>query len=357
MSKVIVGMSGGVDSAVTAYLLHKNGYEVIGVTLRSWVSETGEEGRCCEIDDARRAANALGIRYVALNCLSEFKKKVTEPFVRAYLEGMTPNPCVICNREVKWEKLLYFADVMGAEYIATGHYAGIVKMPNGRYTVKKALHGEKDQAYMLYRLSQEQLARTLFPLADMSKEEVRSIAEEAQLPVARKPDSQEICFVPDGSYALYIKANALSSVPGEGPFVDEEGNVLGTHKGIIHYTVGQRRGLELPLGYPAYVKEIRAESNEVVIGREESLYTKEIFLGDVNMMSIPGLAPGESVRCDIKIRYRHPGKSATVYGTEDGGLMAVFDEPVKAAAPGQSAVMYDAEGCLIGGGVILKRSF
>ena len=208
MKRVLVGMSGGVDSAAAAYLLQKEGYEVCGVTLRTWDAGDGSESRCCEIDDAQRVAHRLGIRHYALNCVADFSGKVVDPFVRSYLEGQTPNPCIECNRYVKWEKMLYAAKVMEADYVATGHYAHVVRLANGRYTVKKARHAAKDQTYMLYKLSQEQLAATLMPLGDYTKEEVRRIALEAGLPVAQKPDSQEICFVTDGHYADFIEQYA-----------------------------------------------------------------------------------------------------------------------------------------------------
>ncbi|MBQ4370224.1 MAG: tRNA 2-thiouridine(34) synthase MnmA [Oscillospiraceae bacterium] len=356
MEKVVVGMSGGVDSAVCAYLLKQAGYDVLAVTLRTWQAEDGTEGRCCEIDDARNAAFRIGIPFYPINCTGEFREKIIEPFVDSYLHGLTPNPCIDCNRAVKWEKLLFYARATGAKYIATGHYASVVKLENGRYTVKKALHAEKDQTYMLYRLSQEQLAATLMPLGELSKSEVRRIAAEAGLPVASKPDSQEICFVTDGSYADYIEKTAKGGIPGEGAFVDGDGNVLGTHKGIIHYTVGQRRGLGLPLGYPAYVKAIRAEKNEVVIGGEESLYSRELFCRDLNFLSIDGLREGESLACTAKIRYRHAGQAARIELQGQDLLRVTFDEPVRAATPGQSAVFYDEEGCVIGGGVIAKAA-
>ena len=239
MARVIVGISGGVDSAVAAYLLKQEGHDVIGMTLRTWEAPDGRDGRCCEIDDARSIAAKLGIKFYPINCISEFSDHVIVPFVSDYIKGLTPNPCIECNRYVKWEKMLYYAKVMQADHIATGHYASVVKTDGGRYTVKKAAHLIKDQTYMLYKLTQEQLASTLMPLGSLSKEEVRSIAKEAGIPVADKPDSQEICFVTDGSYAEYIRENAREPIPGEGPFVDEDGKVLGTHKGIIHYTVGQ----------------------------------------------------------------------------------------------------------------------
>ncbi len=352
MARILVGMSGGVDSAVAAYLLKQAGHEVIGVTLRNWVSSDGGESRCCEIDDARRVAQKIGIRYYAQNCIEDFRAKIEEPFVREYLCGRTPNPCVICNRLVKWEKLLEAAQVMEADYVATGHYALIEKLPNGRLAVKRALHAEKDQTYMLYRLTQEQLSRTLMPLGQLSKEEVRRIAAEAGLPVAQKSDSQEICFVTDGNYADYVLANASSEVPGEGNFVDTNGKVLGKHKGIIHYTVGQRKGLGIALGHPAYVVRIDAEKNKVVLGDEEDLYQKEILLREINFMGLVPLAIGDSCGGRVKVRYHHPAQPATITRTGEDSLQVVFEEPAKSPAPGQSAVIYDQNNCVLGGGII-----
>lgn len=351
--KVVVGMSGGVDSAVTAYLLQQEGYEVIGVTLRTWESFDGQESRCCEIDDARNVARKLGIPYHVQNCLTDFTKEVKEPFIRDYCCGLTPNPCVICNRSVKWERMLYMAQLLQADRVATGHYADPVRLENGRYTVKRSECSGKDQTYMLYRLTQEQLQKTLMPLGKLQKDEVRRIAQEAGLLVANKKDSQEICFVPDGSYADYLVENE-GVVPEKGSFVDEEGNVLGPHKGIIYYTVGQRKGLGLALGYPAYVKEIR-KNKEVVIAKEESLYSDTIFCTKMNYMSIPGLQEGESLPCKVKIRYRHEAQSAHAECAGDDLVRIKFDEPVRAAAPGQSAVLYDENDCVIGGGFIERH--
>ncbi len=355
MAKVLVGMSGGVDSAVAAYLLKREGHEVIGITLRTWEAPDGGESRCCEIDDARAVAHKLDIPYYPINCISEFESHVTRPFIRDYIKGLTPNPCIECNRYVKWERMLYQARVMKADFIATGHYASVVKKENGRYTVKKAGHAEKDQTYMLYKLTQEQLGVTLMPLGNLKKDEVRKLAADAGLPVADKADSQEICFVPDDDHAGYIMRNAEEEVPGEGLFLDEEGNPLGKHKGIIRYTVGQRRGLELALGYPAYVKEIRPEDNAIIIGRESSLYTDTVLCRDVNFLSIPEPAAGDKLRCFVKIRYHHKPQAAYIEAMQGGKIRAVFDEPVKAAAPGQSAVFYDDDDCVIGGGIITKE--
>lgn len=352
MSRVVVGMSGGVDSAVSAYLLKLAGYEVVGVTLRSWLSSDGKESRCCEIDDARRVAWKLGMPYYVVNCMAEFRNLITKPFIEEYMRGVTPNPCVLCNPLIKWEKMIEAARVMGADHIATGHYASVVRKENGRYTVRKALSEAKDQTYMLYRLSQEQLAATIMPLGNLSKAQVREIAGKAGLPVASKKDSQEICFVTQGDYADYIEENAEQEIPVEGDFIGEEGAVVGRHKGIIHYTVGQRKGLGLALGYPVYVKEIRALENAVVVGKEASLYSKELFCKNLKFMSIPGLSPGEEMDCAVKVRYHHPGQKARICMREDGRVKIVFDESVRAASPGQSAVFYDAEDCVIGGGII-----
>ena len=354
MSKVVVGMSGGVDSAVAAYLLKKAGYEVIGVTLRTWKAEDGGEGLCCDIDDARSVANKVGIRFVPVNCTSDFQQYVVDPFSKAYLSGLTPNPCVECNRYVKMEKLLYYAKVVGAEHIATGHYASVIRLDNGRYTVKKASHAEKDQTYMLYRLSQEQLAALLMPLSDLSKSEVRQIAIDAGLPVAHKPDSQEICFVTDGTYADYITKTAGTDLPGEGNFVDESGKILGKHKGIIYYTVGQRKGLGIAFGHPVYVKEIRKESNEVVLGDDASLYSSALVCTHVNFLSISELKPGEKISCIAKIRYQHDGMMAEIESIGQDKVRVSFHEPVRAAAPGQSVVFYHPDGYVIGGGMIVN---
>lgn len=353
ISRVVVGLSGGVDSAATAYLLKQQGYQVIGVTLRTWQAESGAYSRCCDIDDARRTAMQLEIPFYNINCLPEFKKQVTEPFIQAYLNGQTPNPCVWCNRHIKWERLLEFADDINAEFVATGHYARTERMENGRYTVRQAASAKKDQTYMLYRLSQEQLARTIMPLSDFPKEEVRWMASEAGLDVASKRDSQEICFVLNGGYADYIDQNTDGPLPPPGNFVDEEGNVLGQHKGIVHYTVGQRKGLGIALGYPAYVKRIDPVNNTVVLGDEDSVRMDRIICGDLNFLSIEDIKAGETLRADVKIRYHHPAVPASIERIDAERVSVVFDEAVKAPAPGQSAVFYDSDKRVVGGGIIL----
>ena len=347
--KVIVGMSGGVDSAVAAYLLQKEGYEVIGVTLRTDTAET----RCCEIDDAQAVARKLHMRYVAPNVITDFSEKVKKPFFNAYIHGITPNPCVECNRYVKWARMMYYAEVLGADFVATGHYASVVKLPNGRYTVQQAASAEKDQTYMLYKLTQDQLAHTLMPLGKLTKAEVRRIAADAGLPVAQKQDSQEICFVTEGNYADYIEKDL--PVPGPGNFVSVEGKVLGRHQGIFHYTVGQRRGLGIAAGVPVYVKQIRPDTNEVVLGDEQSLYSSEIFCHELNFLSISGIEEGKPIRARVKIRYHHEGEWASIERNSDDQVRICFDAPVRAATPGQSAVFYDEENRVIGGGIIMNQ--
>lgn len=349
-------MSGGVDSSVAAYLLKEQGYDVIGVTMRLWQDDTGtsqEEGSCCglsAVDDARRVADVLEIPYYVMNFREEFKGNVVDYFVEEYLHGRTPNPCIACNRYVKWEALLRRGLEIGADYIATGHYARIDRLDNGRYAVRNSVTTAKDQTYALYNLTQEQLSRTLMPVGEYTKEQIRELAVRAGLPVADKPDSQEICFVPDGDYAGLIDRLAGDRVPGPGDFVTIDGRVLGRHKGISHYTIGQRRGLELPMGERVFVKEIRPEQNQVVIGTNADIFTTEVFCKDVNYMSVSDIT--EPVRALAKIRYNHKGDYCTVEKLSDGRLKCTFEKPVRAATPGQALVLYDGE-YVMGGGVIL----
>ncbi len=355
--KVVVGMSGGVDSSVAAYLLKEEGYDVIGVTMQIWQDEDndirGTNGGCCgltAVDDARKVAEALEIPYYVMNFKQEFKHYVMDYFVEEYLQGRTPNPCIACNRHVKWEALLTRCLSIGADYIATGHYARIARLANGRLAIRNSVTATKDQTYALYGLTQEQLAHTLMPVGDYEKADIRDMAEKAGLPVAHKPDSQEICFVPDNDYAGFIDRTAEGRIPGEGNFVDEDGCVLGRHKGITHYTIGQRRGLELPMGERVYVTRICPETNEVVIGKNEDLFTKKVLCRKVNYMSIEDLTEPRHVLG--KIRYNHKGAYCTIEKLPDGSVLADFEEPVRAAAPGQSICFYDGE-YVLGGGIIV----
>lgn len=355
--KVVVGMSGGVDSSVAAYLLKKQGYDVIGVTMQIWQDEEEaakeENGGCCglsAVDDARRVAQALDIPYYVMNFKKEFKCRVIDYFVEEYLQGRTPNPCIACNRYVKWESLLKRSMEIGADYIATGHYARIDRLPNGRFAIRNSVTAAKDQTYALYNLTQFQLSHTLMPVGDYTKEEIRQIAMEQKLPVAHKPDSQEICFVPDQDYASFIDREAPGKVPGPGNFVTLDGKVLGQHKGITHYTVGQRRGLEIAAGHRIFVTQIRPETNEIVLGENEDTFTDTVICDKVNFMSVEDI--DEPVRVLAKIRYNHKGEYCMLEKQADGKIICSFERSVRAATPGQAVVFYDGEHVL-GGGTIL----
>lgn len=353
---VVVGMSGGVDSSVAAYLLKEQGYRVIGVTMQIWQDEARQkqetEGGCCglsAVEDARRVAQVLDIPHYVMNFKQEFQTNVIDYFIREYQSGHTPNPCIACNRYVKWESLLRRSIEIGADYIATGHYARVCQLCTGRYAVEKSVTADKDQSYALYSLTQEQLARTLMPIGNYEKSRVREIADEAGLPVAHKPNSMEICFVTDGNYASYIEeAKGVKSEPGD--FVDMQGNVLGRHRGIIHYTVGQRKGLNLALGYPAFVVRIKPETNEIVIGQLEDNLTEKVYISQINYMSRPDFSENKVYLG--KIRYNHQGSGCTVRQVGDNLYECIFSEPQRAVTPGQALVLYDGS-LVAGGGTIL----
>lgn len=354
--RVVVGMSGGVDSSVAAYLLKEEGYEVIGVTMQIWQDEENEvqeeNGGCCglsAVDDARRVADALGIPYYVMNFKQEFKTNVIDYFVDAYQKGHTPNPCIACNRYVKWESLLRRSMEIGADFIATGHYAQIEQLENGRYAVKKSVTAAKDQTYALYNLTQYQLAHTLMPVGGYTKDEIREIAERIGLPVAGKPDSQEICFVPDNDYARFIEETTQKAAK-PGNFVSRSGEVLGRHRGIIHYTVGQRKGLNLSMGHPVFVLEIRPDTNEVVIGDGTEVFSHTLRANGVNYMALPEFP--ENTELMAKIRYNHKGSVCKVKLTGEDELVCSFEEAQRAVTPGQAVVLYHGE-YVAGGGTIL----
>lgn len=356
MSRVVIGMSGGVDSSVAAYLLKEKGYDVTGVTMQIWQEEDAcsveENGGCCGLsaaEDARRVAAALDIPFYVMNFRREFKENVIDYFSEEYYSGRTPNPCIACNRYVKWEALLKKSLSIGADYLATGHYARIEKLPNGRYALRRSATLKKDQTYALYNLTQEQLSRTLMPVGGYSKDEIRAIAAKIGLKVADKPDSQDICFVPDGDYASFLEKTS-GKTAREGNFVTPDGKVLGRHKGIIHYTVGQRKGLGLALGYPAFVVEIRPKTNEVVIGNFEESLTRTVRANRLNFMSVEDIT--SPVRVFAKVRYNHKGAWCTAQRTKEDEITCRFEEPLRAVAPGQALVLYDGE-YVMGGGTIL----
>ena len=356
--KVVVGMSGGVDSSVAAYLLKEQGYDVIGVTMQIWQDEdefTQERnGGCCglsAVEDARRVAERLEIPYYVMNFKREFKADVMDYFVAEYLKGRTPNPCIACNRYVKWEALLQRSLEIGADYIATGHYARIEKLPNGRFAIKNSVTAQKDQTYALFNLTQEQLAHTLMPVGDYTKDQIRAIAEEIGLMVAHKKDSQEICFIPDDDYAGFIDRECGRNVPPPGNFVSVTGEILGKHKGITHYTVGQRKGLGIALGHPVFVTEIRPQTNEVVLGENEDVYTNRLYADHLNFMSLPDIR--EEVELKAKIRYSHSGSTCRVKRTGEDEICCEFMEPVRAVTPGQAVVLYDGD-YVAGGGIIVR---
>lgn len=353
MKKAVIAMSGGVDSSVAAYLLKKDGYECIGATMRLFTNEeigVKADKSCCSLDDvedAKSVAKRLEMPHYVFNFSDEFEKKVIEKFIRAYETGATPNPCIDCNRYLKFEKLFQRMKELGFDFVATGHYARIEE-ESGRFFLKKARDLSKDQSYVLYQMTQEQLSHTLFPLGNLTKEETRKIAEENGFVNAKKHDSQDICFVPDGDYAAFIEHYRKKSYKS-GNFVDKNGNILGTHKGIIRYTIGQRKGLGLSLPAPMYVLEKNIEKNEVVLCENSELFSKELDIEETNWIAFD--IPPENFSAKVKIRYNQKEEPAKITVTGKSSAHIEFEKPQRAIAKGQAAVIYDGD-TVIGGGTI-----
>lgn len=341
--KVMIGMSGGVDSSVSAYILKEQGYNVTGATIlmnscHSFLS----------VEDAKKVCKILNIPHITFDLKKEFDQKVIQYFISEYLDGRTPNPCVVCNRYIKFEELLNKAVDLGMDFIATGHYAKVEK-ENGRYLLKKSSNQRKDQTYFLYNLTQEQLSKVLFPLEDLEKEDVRNIAKKLDLPTHNKPDSQEICFIKDNNYSKFIEENSDVEVkPGD--IVNTKGNKLGKHNGIFNYTVGQRKGLGVPSNKALYVIEIDIEKNEVVVGDDSQGYSSELIAVDINLISIDELE--KDMEVDAKIRYGAKESPATISPLENGSILVRFKTPQRAITPGQAVVFYNKE-IVVGGGTIL----
>ena len=354
MAKVMVGMSGGVDSSVAAKLLIDSGYDVTGVTLKLFDGgDISEDFRTCcslsDVEDARSVCYRLGIDHFVFNFKEAFRKKVINQFTESYLNGKTPNPCIECNRHIKFDKMLRRAEELGFDYIATGHYAErVYDYKTNRYILKRPKDRSKDQTYVLYGLTQYQLSKTLFPLGEYEKSDIRRIAEAAGLINSRKPDSQDICFVPDGDYASFIKKNTGADIK-EGNFISADGDVIGRHKGIINYTIGQRRGIGISIGKPAYVTDKNALENTVTIGDESNLYKSEITAYDVNLISLDSIS--DEMRVTAKVRYSRNEQAAVVIPSGNGEVLVKFDEPQRAPASGQAVVFYDGD-VVIGGGTI-----
>lgn len=356
IKKVSIGMSGGVDSAVSALLIKEMGFLPRGVTMKLYRPENkGEDGKECgsdrDIEDAKAICSALGIGHTVYDFGKEFSESVINNFTQTYLDGGTPNPCIVCNREMKFGKMLERSICDGYEYIATGHYAVVEQDLNGRFLLRRAEDLKKDQSYVLWTLNQYQLSHTVFPLGKYTKVQVRQIAEENGFVNAHKSDSQDICFVPDGDYAGFIERHLNFKFP-DGNYLDINGNVIGRHKGIIHYTIGQRKGLGISMGHHVFVKEKDAQNNTVTLSLEEDLFSRRVKINNINL--IPFDSIDNPIRVMAKIRYRHEAAPATIHMIDKNSILIEFDEPQRAPAKGQSAVIYDSDNrYIIGGGIIV----
>ncbi len=351
--KVVVGMSGGVDSSVAAYLLKEQGYEVIGVTMELIPSTNETASASCgtgdAIEDAKQVAKALSIPHYVVDFRDQFRLSVMNYFAKEYTEARTPNPCIMCNRNIKWEALLAYANTIGADYVATGHYAKIACLSNGRYVLQRSVTTRKDQTYALYLLTQEQLKHTLMPLGEYEKPEIREIARKAGLPVACKAESQDICFIPDGNYNAFLESYGGAKLP-EGDFVNTQGEKLGRHKGLSHYTIGQRKGLGISFQEPLYVTALIPETNQVVLGTGDQVYGEELIAEEINWMAIDDLHEEREVMA--KVRYNHAGSPGILTPISGGKVRCRFLSPVRAITPGQAVVFYEDD-IVLGGGTII----
>ncbi len=357
---VAVAMSGGVDSSVAAALLKQQGYDVIGLTMHVWDYErvggnTFSESSCCSLDamyDARAVCHSLAISHYVIDVRDEFEKYVIHNFEDDYLKGRTPNPCVLCNSKIKWEVLLKKAVELDCDYFSTGHYARIsFDQAAGRYILRRGLDRSKDQAYALWGLSQEQLKRTIFPLGSLSKNEARELANSLNIKTKNKPESQEICFIPDNDYSRFLKARSpdLFAKIGDGEILDQQGNVLGYHKGYPFYTIGQRKGLGVSLGKPMYITEIDAATNKIVIGEKDDLNNKGLLANHINWIALEKLI--SPLEAEVQIRYNDLGHKAIISPAENNSVKVLFDEFHQAVTPGQSVVFFKGD-VVVGGGVI-----
>ena len=352
--KALIAMSGGVDSSVAAYLMMQAGYDCLGATMRLYDSQDQAAGSrtCCTLadaEDARSVAHRLGMPYYVFNFTGDFQQQVMDRFVRAYETGATPNPCIDCNRYLKFDRLHRRALELGCDCLATGHYARLeFDRAAGRWILKKALDPDRDQSYVLYAMTQDQLAHTRFPLGELTKPQVRQIARAQGFLNAGKPDSQDICFVPDGDYPAFIRRYTGKDYP-PGAFVDLQGKPLGRHRGVIHYTIGQRRGLGVSAEHPLYVQAIDPETNTVTLTEQDGLYTRTLLARDLNWIAVPGL--DKPTRCRAKIRYRQSEQPATAVLLDKTTLELRFDTPQRAVTPGQAVVLYQGE-VVLGGGTI-----